>query len=150
MNGSRAVQRVLVTVGDRHTASMVGAHLLGEIADRTGLSSGYSAAVPWTGERAPGQDRGRLFAQVAVMLAAGGRSVADMAALRDQPELFGDVASPVTIWRAVHRVDEPLVVGGVRCHGGFLHDGTYVSPRTKVRAPAIVSDPVAVTKLGVS
>ena len=40
---------------------------------------------------------------------------------------------------ASHRVDEPLVVGGVRCHGGFLHDGTYVSPRTKVRAPAIVA-----------
>jgi len=31
---------------------MVGAHLLSEIADRTGLSSGYAAAVPWTGERA--------------------------------------------------------------------------------------------------
>jgi hypothetical protein len=109
VNGSRAVQRVRVTVGDRHTASMVGAHLLGEIADRTGLSSGWSAAVPWTGERAPGQDRGRLFAQVAVMLAAGGRSVADMAALRDQPELFGDVASPATIWRAVHAVDEAVL-----------------------------------------
>jgi hypothetical protein len=88
---------------------MVGAHLLGEIADRTRLSSGYSAAIPWTGERAPGQDRGRLFAQVAVMLAAGGRSVADMAALRDQPELFGDVASPATIWRAVHQVDQPIL-----------------------------------------
>lgn len=54
MNGSRAVQRVRVMVGDRHTDSMGGAHLLGEIADRTGLSCGYSAAVPWTGERAPG------------------------------------------------------------------------------------------------
>ncbi len=113
MNGSRAVQRVRVTVGDRHTASMVGAHLLGEIADRTGLSCGYSSAVPWTGERAPGQDRGQLFAQVAVMLAAGGRSVADMAALRDQPELFGDVASGPTIWRALHQVDD-IVLGELR------------------------------------
>ncbi len=40
----------------RPAPSMVGAHLLGEIADRTGLSCGYSSAVPWTGERAPGQD----------------------------------------------------------------------------------------------
>ncbi len=109
MNGSRAVQRVQVMVGDPHTASMVGAHLLGEIADRTGLSCGYSVAVPWTGERAPGQDRGRLFAQVAVMLAAGGRSVADMAALRDQPELFGEVASAPTIWRAVDQVDDVVL-----------------------------------------
>jgi hypothetical protein len=90
---------------------MVGAHLLGELADRCGLSSQYSTAAPWTGERAPGQDRGRLFAQVAVMLAAGGRSVADMAALRDQPDLFGDVASPATIWRAMHQVDDTALAG---------------------------------------
>lgn len=43
------------------------------------------------------------------MLAAGGRSVADMAALRDQPELFGDVASAATIWRAVHQVDDAVL-----------------------------------------
>jgi hypothetical protein len=34
-------------------------------------------------------------------------------------------------------VVEPLFAGGVRCHGGFDEDGTYVSPRTKFRAPAI-------------
>lgn len=34
-------------------------------------------------------------------------------------------------------VAAPLVAGGVRCHGGFLDDGTYVSPRTKHRVPAI-------------
>jgi hypothetical protein len=33
-------------------------------------------------------------------------------------------------------VAEPLVVGGVRCHGGFAGDGGYVSPRTKNRVPA--------------
>ncbi|MDQ3385190.1 MAG: hypothetical protein M3503_04125 [Actinomycetota bacterium] len=36
-----------------------------------------------------------------------------------------------------HEVVEPLLAGGVRCHGGFDADGTYVSPRTKHRAPAI-------------
>lgn len=38
---------------------------------------------------------------------------------------------------ASHDYAEPLVVGGVRCHGGFDDDGTYVSPRTKHRWPAI-------------
>jgi hypothetical protein len=38
---------------------------------------------------------------------------------------------------ANHDVEEPLVADGVRCHGGYLHDGTYVSPRTKNRVPAI-------------
>jgi hypothetical protein len=38
---------------------------------------------------------------------------------------------------AGHDVAEPLVAGGVRCHGGFAADGTYVSPRTRNRVPAI-------------
>ncbi len=38
---------------------------------------------------------------------------------------------------ASHDYVEPLVVGGVRCHGGFDDSGTYVSPRTANRWPAI-------------
>ena len=34
-------------------------------------------------------------------------------------------------------VAEPLIAGGVRCHGGFDDEGRYVSPRTKFRLPAI-------------
>lgn len=93
MNGSRVVEPVRVTVGDRQVASHVGLHLLGEIAERTGLAFEYSAAVSFRGERAPVHDRGRLLAQVAVMLAGGGICVSDMAVLRDQPALFGEVAS---------------------------------------------------------
>ncbi len=36
-------------------------------------------------------------------------------------------------------VVEPLIAGGVRCHGGFDGDGNYVSPRTKHRVPGIVA-----------
>ncbi|HET9077994.1 MAG TPA: hypothetical protein VFN68_13750 [Acidimicrobiales bacterium] len=32
---------------------------------------------------------------------------------------------------------EPLRAGGVTCHGGFLTDGTYASPRTRHRVPAV-------------
>ena len=38
---------------------------------------------------------------------------------------------------ASHAYIEPLVVGGERYHGGFVSDGTYVSPRTRNRWPAI-------------
>jgi hypothetical protein len=38
---------------------------------------------------------------------------------------------------ADHAMAEPLIEGGVRCHGGFDDDGAYVSPRTKHRVPAI-------------
>ena len=34
-------------------------------------------------------------------------------------------------------VDQPLIAGGVRCHGGFDREGRYVSPRTLYRTPAI-------------
>ena len=44
----------------------------------------------------------------------------------DEPELL-----------ASHPYEEPLIAGGVRCHGGFDADGTYVSPRTLHRTPAI-------------
>ena len=37
---------------------------------------------------------------------------------------------------ATETVVEPLVVRGVRCHGGFDENGNYVSPRTKYRVPA--------------
>ena len=33
-------------------------------------------------------------------------------------------------------VEEPLIAGGVRCHGGYV-GGEYVSPRSAVRRPAI-------------
>lgn len=36
-----------------------------------------------------------------------------------------------------HDFAEPLVANGERCHGGFDEDGTYVSPRTRFRTPAI-------------
>lgn len=38
---------------------------------------------------------------------------------------------------ASHPVAEPLVAGGIRCHGGFDESGRYVSPRTRNRWAAI-------------
>jgi hypothetical protein len=38
---------------------------------------------------------------------------------------------------ASHEFAEPLIAGGVRCHGGFDDSGSYVSPRTLHRGPAI-------------
>jgi len=109
VNATRTVERLRVTGGDRQTVSHAGCHLLGELADRVGLTTAYSTAIPQAGERGFGHDRGRLLAQVAVMLAAGGRCVADMAALRDQPDVFGDVASAATIWRTFDAIDDRVL-----------------------------------------
>lgn len=109
MNGTRAAQRVGVTVSDGQVVSQVGGHLLAELADRSGLTSGWSAAVPRTGERAPGHDRGRVLVHAAVAIACGGRCVADIAALGEQPWLFGSVASAPTIWRTISAVDDAVL-----------------------------------------
>jgi Transposase DDE domain group 1 len=56
-----------------------------------------SVAVP--------HDRGEVLVDVAVMLADGGDTISDVAVLRDQPDLFGDVASHATVWRTLDAVD---------------------------------------------
>ncbi len=110
--------------------------MLGELADRVGLSSGYSSAVPWRGERGPVHDRGRLLAQVAVMLAAGGRCVADMAALRDQPALFGTVASDPTIWRTFDAIDTS-VLDGLRAARAEARTAVWAQRRRR-RGPVLL------------
>jgi hypothetical protein len=45
-----------------------------------------------------------VLADVAVMLADGGDCLSDLAALRDQPEVFGQVASTPTAWRVLERL----------------------------------------------
>jgi len=47
-----------------------------------------------------------VLTDVAVMLADGGETISDVAVLRDQPALFGDVASHPTVWRTLQAVDD--------------------------------------------
>jgi hypothetical protein len=43
----------------------------------------------------------------------GGRSISNLTVLRDQPTLFGPVASTATAWRVLDRID-PAALGRVR------------------------------------
>jgi Transposase DDE domain group 1 len=77
-----------------------GAALLRELADRVGLT----AALGWRG---PGARRrhpdAAVLRDLAVVLADGGDCLSDLAVLRDQPALFGPVASTATAWRVLDR-----------------------------------------------
>jgi hypothetical protein len=89
-----------VTTDGTGVVGHAGAALLGELADRLGLTR----ALGW---RDPGGRRHRdaaVLRDLAVMLADGGDCLSDLAALRDQPELFGQVASIPTAWRVLERV----------------------------------------------
>jgi hypothetical protein len=79
-----------------------GAALLRELADRLGLTG----ALGWRGLQ--GRRRRHpdpaVLRDLAVVLADGGDCLSDLAALRDQPELFGQVASTATAWRVLDRI----------------------------------------------
>jgi hypothetical protein len=87
-NSSSGVE---VTTDGTGVVGHAGAALLGELADRLGLTS----ALGW---RAPGGRRRHpdavVLRDLAVMLADGGDCLSDLAVLRDQPELFGPVLPP--------------------------------------------------------
>ena len=72
----------------------------------SGLTAGLSAAMAPTKQRRRGHDRGRVLVDLAVMLADGGEAISDLAVLRDQPNLFGEVASLATAWRTLEAVDD--------------------------------------------
>ncbi len=83
----------------------VGARVLSDLSDTTGLTEGLSVAMAPTKKRRRGHDRGQVVVDLAVMIADGGDAISDLAVLRDQPELFGAVASTPTAWRTLEAVD---------------------------------------------
>jgi Transposase DDE domain group 1 len=93
-----------ITCDGEGIAGHAGAALLAELADRLGLSR----ALSWRAGR--GQtarhhhDAGRVLRDLAVLLADGGDCLSDLSVLRNQPELFGEVASTATAWRVIEQV----------------------------------------------
>jgi hypothetical protein len=78
--------------------SHAGLVLLRQLAGRTGLTAGLSAALPSPGG---GLDRGRVFAGVACAIADGARVISDFRVMGDQGEVLGQVASVPTAWRTL-------------------------------------------------
>ncbi len=106
--------RVTVTGDGTGVTSQAGTHLLGRIATTLGVASGFSDVLASTTSRASAHDRGRVLTQLAMTIAAGGRCLSDLKTLREQPALFGTVASDPTGWRAVHQLDDTLLEELVR------------------------------------
>jgi hypothetical protein len=76
-----------------------GAALLRELADRVELT----AALGWRDPQGRRHPDAAVLRDLAVMLADGGDCLSDLAVLRNQPQLFGPVASTPTAWRVVER-----------------------------------------------
>jgi hypothetical protein len=81
--------------------SHAGAALLLRTAEKSGLTSGLSAALgPWRKPLAT-HDPGKILLDLAVMLALGGDCLADLGQLRAHPKVFGKVASDPTVSRLI-------------------------------------------------
>ena len=108
-NNARAA-RVTVSADGRGLVSQAGAVLLWETMRVTGLGRGLSAALErWRAPRAV-HDPGKIVADLAAALALGGDCLADIAVLREQPDLAGPVASDPVVSRLV----APLAADGPR------------------------------------
>jgi Transposase DDE domain group 1 len=97
--------KITVSADGRGVVGHAGARLLADVADSTGLTSAFGQALAGLRRRQGGHDPGRVAVDVAVMLAAGGQVIADLAVLRDQADLFGAVASDPTAWRVLSGVN---------------------------------------------
>jgi hypothetical protein len=106
---------VEVTADGSGLVSHAGAALLGQVADKLGLTSALSLRLAGIKQRRRGHDPGRVIRDLAVMLADGGECVSDLGAVREQEALFGAVASDSTAFRMVDRVaSEPGLLEALR------------------------------------
>lgn len=104
VNHRGSLETVEVTADGEGFCSHAGALLLVNLADRLGLTKGLSEALVGTRRRRSAHDDGEILRDLIVTLVVGGEHLSDMAALRDQPDLFGNVASDSTAFRLIERI----------------------------------------------
>lgn len=104
-------QRFVVTTDGEGIANHVGSVALRDLSDAIGLTRALSLAM--AAHRGPrfAHDPGEILRDLVVMLADGGDCVSDLSALRDQPTLFGPVASTATAWRLIASMTEQDLEG---------------------------------------
>jgi Transposase DDE domain group 1 len=106
---------VEVTADGAGLVSHAGTALLGQVADKVGLTSALSLRLAGLKQRRRGHDPGVVIRDLAVMLADGGECVSDLGTTREQDALFGSVASDSTAFRMVEKIaSTPGMLDAVR------------------------------------
>ena len=117
--------------------SSSGALLMREVIKLAGLDRGLSAALsPWRRTRAE-HDPGKVLLDVATAVALGGDCLADVAAVRAQPAVFGAVASDPTVSRlfAALAGDVDDAVAAIRAARAEARTVVWTRRRPLVGAP---------------
>ncbi|MFE4423046.1 transposase, partial [Streptomyces sp. NPDC056817] len=100
----------LVVSADGHgVVSHAGSRLLADLADATGLTAAFNDVLRRLRPRGTGHAPGWIAVDIAVMLADGGEAIRDLGILRDQPTVFGPVASTTTAWRLLADIDSTML-----------------------------------------
>ena len=106
MKRSARLGRVRVSADGEGVVSHAGAELFRELAAYSGLIGAWDRALIGTYKGMPVHFPGSVLADVAVAIIDGADSISDLRSLREQPGLFGPVASTPTAWRVLDRVSE--------------------------------------------
>jgi hypothetical protein len=129
VKSSRSVQRPVVTTDGANLVSHAGLGLVGELADRTGVTGGLSEVFAHCGHRWRVHEPGVSLVGVAAAIADGARRVAGVDTVR-QSVLFPRVGSYSTIWRTIYKA------GGDRELHGIAQVLAEARERVWARAPA--------------
>jgi hypothetical protein len=116
VKNSARTARVTVSSDGKGMVSQAGAVLLWETLRVTGLGRDLSQCLSrWRAPRAV-HDPGKIVADLAAAVALGGDCLADIAVLREQPELAGPVASDPVVSRLVAALaaDGPRALKAIR------------------------------------
>ena len=133
VNRNGQSETVEVTADGEGFCSQAGALLLTNLADRLGLTEALTEALAPTRRRRSAHADGEVLRDLIVTLIQGGEHLSDLAALRDQPDLFGEVASDSTAFRALERIGPAELEGDQGSPQGGA--GAGLCARCRPRAP---------------
>jgi len=131
---SKRLPALKVTPDGKGVAAHAGSRLLAEMAEATGLVEAMSRAMAPTVKRRRRHDPGQVLIDLAVMMADGGDCLSDLAVLRNQPALFGTVASTPTASRVVDDVDASVLdaIRAARAEARLAAWAAGLDPTSKV------------------
>jgi hypothetical protein len=104
VNDTKSRSNLLVAADGAGIVSRSGTAALSELAERLGVTTALRAPLAHLRERRSKHRPEEVVRDLAVSIADGGECLSDLGALRDQPELFGQVASDPTAFRLLDQL----------------------------------------------
>jgi Transposase DDE domain group 1 len=113
VNDSKRRRQFLVSTDGPSMVSHAGTAALVELSEGLGIMAALREPLAPLRQRVPRHRPEAVVRDLAVSLADGGTCLSDLAALREEPELFGEVASDPTAYRVVRDLGE-MGLGAIR------------------------------------